>query len=180
MSASDLLGLNVSRLEALRERLPALGLKRAELFLFRRDELPAVRQALAEQGVRFSAHVPVPRPEQYPFPPTWTFLNYADAERRDLYFRIVKETVETAAELGAEYVVVHYPGPITPACEAIGRATLREIALASAERLAELSARTGVPLHIEGFGPSPFLTSEFILEVLTRYPHSGLLLRCRS
>ncbi|MCS6801177.1 MAG: sugar phosphate isomerase/epimerase family protein [Chloroflexota bacterium] len=171
MSVQDLLGLNVSRVEHIRERMPALGLKRAELFVFSREELPEVRRALEEQGARFSVHTPVPRPRDYPYPLTWTFLNYADAERRDLYFSLVQETVECAADLGAEYVVVHYPGPITKACEEIGLARLFEIANESADRLAELSARTGVPIHLEGFGPSPFLNSEFILRVLERHPN---------
>lgn len=171
MSAQDLLGLNVSHIDHIREKLPSLGLKRVELFRFGREELEAVRRALDDQGVRFSVHAPVPRPRNYPYPITWTFLNYADADRRNLYFSLVQETVECAAELGAEYVVVHYPGPITQACEEVGLARLFEIAHESADRLADLSARTGMPIHIEGFGPSPFLSSEFLLRVLERHPN---------
>jgi sugar phosphate isomerase/epimerase len=171
VSARDLLGLNVNRVEHIREKMPSLGLTRAELFIFGREELPEVRRALEEQQARFSVHAPVPRPRNYPYPPTWTFLNYADEDRRNAYFALVQETVECAADLGADYVVVHYPGPITKTCEEVGLARLFEIANASADRLAELSARTGVPIHIEGFGPSPFLTSEFILSVLDRHPN---------
>ncbi|MFN8532337.1 MAG: TIM barrel protein [Dehalococcoidia bacterium] len=171
MSARDLLGLNVNRVEHIRQKMPALGLHRAELFVFGREELPEVQRALDDQAASFSIHAPVPRPVDYPYPPTWTFLNYADEGRRNVYFNLVQETVECAAEIGAEYVVVHFPGPITQACEEIGLGRLLDVANQSADRLAELSARAGVPIHIEGFGPSPFLTSEFILGVLDRHPN---------
>ncbi len=46
MSARDLLGLNVNRVEHIRQKMPVLGLHRAELFVFGREELPEVQRAI--------------------------------------------------------------------------------------------------------------------------------------
>lgn len=170
MTDRNLLGLNVNRIEHLTEKLPSLGLKRAELFIFSRSELPEVKRQIEKQELTVSIHAPVPRPTWYPYPPTWTFLNYLDPEKRNLYVRLVDETVEAAKDLGAKYVVAHFPGPLAEEDAGADIKKLSEIAFDSAARLADISDRYDVDIQIEGFGPSPFLNIEFVAEVLTRHP----------
>jgi len=83
---------------------------------------------------------------------------------------MIQETMEMAEDFGAEYVVVHYPAPSSTDVSGTNYAQLREIAWRSAHLLAELSQKHGVPIHIEGFGPSPFLKVDFLAEVTTNFP----------
>ena len=45
-----------------------------------------------------------------------------------------------------------------------------DVARDSCERLAELALRFDMPLHLEAFGPSPFLNARFLVSVLQDYP----------
>jgi sugar phosphate isomerase/epimerase len=67
-------------------------------------------------------------------------------------------------------VVVHFPSPPSTGVKDKSYAELKEIALESGHRLALLSEEYEVPIHIEGFGPSPFLSLEFIAEVISLFP----------
>ena len=83
--------------------------------------------------------------------------------------RMILGTMEQAEDFGAEYIVVHFP---TPASGAAGEshAKLESIARRSCDWLAELSEKRRMPIHIEGVGASPFLTVEFLGQVLKEYP----------
>jgi sugar phosphate isomerase/epimerase len=83
---------------------------------------------------------------------------------------MVEETMAMAEEFGAEYVVVHFPAPSLTSTSGFSSTELREIAWQSALRLAEMSERYGIPIHIEGFGPSPFLDLDFLIEVSQHLP----------
>ena len=84
--------------------------------------------------------------------------------------RMVEETMAMAKEFGAEYVVVHFPVPSLTPTSGFDNAELRKIAWQSALSLAEMSQRYGIPIHIEGFGPSPFLELGFLMEISQCFP----------
>ncbi|MBI4216494.1 MAG: sugar phosphate isomerase/epimerase [Chloroflexi bacterium] len=164
------LGYHCQRLAVLETAVIANGLRRAELYNLQAEELPEIRRAIATHNLAVSVHTPLVHPEWYPSPPTLAYLCDPDEELRELNLRLIAQTLEQALELGADYVVAHYPSPGTPQSTGRSLPELRDIAWASLARLAELSERHQMPLHIEGFGPSPFLTPEFLREALAAYP----------
>jgi sugar phosphate isomerase/epimerase len=82
--------------------------------------------------------------------------------------KMIYLTVEHAEELGAEYVVVHMPSPASDDSSE-SEAKLRDVAWRSCERLAELSFKRKVPIHIEGVGASPLINVEFLCPVLKEF-----------
>ena len=93
-----------------------------------------------------------------------------EEEDRQLSLRMIAETMELARDFGAEYVVVHFPVPLSATSGDVSYEKQREIAWQSASDLCELSDKSGIAIHLEGFGPSPFLNVEFLSEVITRFP----------
>lgn len=165
------LGYHCLRLGHFEERVVANGLRRAELFQFPLDQLPRLKEMFRRHNLAVSIHTPLVRPLWYPVAPTWSFLCYLDGERRELTLRMVDLTLEAAAELEAEYVVVHFPAPCGEGDREHGAKELEEVAWDSARRLAEMSEEHGVDIHFEGFGPSPFLGPSFIIAVARAYPN---------
>ena len=149
------------------------GLKRGEFYNFVPQSLPDLRKEIRRHNLASSVHAPLTRIPWYPTPPTLSFLCDIDPEKRQLSLRMVQETMELAEDFGADYVVVHYPVPPSREVSGVGNDELIEICWQSACSLSELSLRHGVPIHIEGFGPSPFLTTDFIVEVTSKL--EGLL-----
>ncbi len=84
--------------------------------------------------------------------------------------------MKTAEAFGAEYVVVHFPVTPTTGVNGLGYAQLKAIAWDSAQHLADYSQRHRVPIHMEGFGPSPFLTVDFLNRSGAQFPLPALLL----
>jgi sugar phosphate isomerase/epimerase len=164
------LGYHCNRLNHPEDRVLANGLKRGEFYNFPPDDLPALKRSILLHNIAMSIHSPLVKPQWYPDPPTWTFLCDVDEDNRQLTLRMVEGTMELAEEFGAEYVVVHFPAPSTVDTTGFSPAKLREIALDSCERLAELSQKHNIPIHVEGFGPSPFLDPTFLIEVITQFP----------
>ena len=76
-----------------------------------------------------------------------------------------------AADFGAEYVVVHFPTPDSTNHGGVGYEKLRQIAWQSASCLAEMGQEHELAVHMEGFGPSPFLNLDFLLEVNATFPN---------
>lgn len=162
------LGFHCQRISHIETGILGNDLHRGEFYNFRVEDLPALRKAIDSHRLEASIHTPLVAPDWYPRPPTWTFLCDVDRDRRELTLRLVRETLEIAAEYRAQYVVAHFPCPNTDATGE-SRSRLESIAWGSAERLAELSLKHNMPVHIEGFGPSPFLAAEFLSQVLTRF-----------
>ena len=80
-----------------------------ETFDFAPTDLPALRRRLqAYDG--FSVHAPLPTPPGYPGRATTSFLLDADPARRQASLDALEETIRTASEWGAQYVVVHFGG----------------------------------------------------------------------
>ena len=84
-------------------------------------------------------------------------------------FQLVEETMKTAEVFGAEYVVVHFPVTPTTGVNGLSLAQQKAIDWDSAQHQAEFSERHRIPIHLEGFGPSPFLTVDFLNEVAGRF-----------
>ena len=163
------LGYHCNRLRHIEQRLVPYDLKRGEFFHFPEEELPGLQAAIRENEYLVSIHAPLLRPEWYPDPPTWAFLCDEDMDKRQLNLKMIEATLEMAPDYGAEYVVVHFPAPMSKPAPWLSYERQQDIALESADRLAELSVRYKIPLHIEGFGPSPFLNVEFLGQVMREF-----------
>ena len=164
------LGFHCHRLRQLEERIVGNELARGEFYHFPADELPSLKREISAHHLAASIHCPLVKPPWYPEPPTWAFLCDVDREKRELNLRMVKETLEMAGDIGAEHVVVHFPSPSSTDASGKSESELHDIAMDSGHRLAALSEEHEMPIHIEGFGPSPLLSADFIAEVLTEFP----------
>ncbi len=164
------LGFHCNAIGHIQTRLLSNGLKRGEFYNFPAQDLTELRRLISRHELSFSVHTPLARTPWYPDPPTWSFLCDAEEEKRNLNFRLVEETLQTAQDWGAEYVVVHFPSP--PTTNSVDAANLQRVADQSAGNLARLGAQYGLPIHVEGFGPSPLLSAGFLKDVFAR--HTGL------
>jgi sugar phosphate isomerase/epimerase len=167
------IGFHCHGLDHLEKVILSNGLRRGEFYNFLPQSLPELRREIEQHSLAVSVHAPLLRTPWYPDPPTWSFLCDIDAAKRQLSLKMIQETMELAQDFGAEYVVVHFPSPPSTDVSGIDLAQLREIAWQGALCLAELSRKYSLPIHIEGFGPSPFLRVDFLLEVISNFP--GLL-----
>jgi sugar phosphate isomerase/epimerase len=146
------------------------GLLRGEFYNFSPDALSALMREIERHNLASSVHAPLVKSPWYPSPPTLSYLCDVDEGRRRLSRRMVRETMETAAGFGAEYVVVHFPTPPLARVDGVSYQELKSIAWDSAVFLAKLAQKHRVQVHCEGFGPSPFLTPDFVNEVTGRLP----------
>jgi sugar phosphate isomerase/epimerase len=161
------LGFHCKALSHIQDRLIANGLQRGEFYNMPPGDIDDLQRLVKQQGVAASVHTPLVQSPWYPDPPTLAFLCDPDPVKRDLNFRLVEETLQLA-QGWAEYVVVHFPSP--PVSETNGAKEVRNIAEKSALKLAQLSREYDVPIHIEGFGPSPLLSLDFLRQVLAQCP----------
>ena len=166
------LSIHCNRPEHLIERLIKLGFSRGEFYNFLPEQLPVLKQFILDEGIIPSVHCPLRKAPWYPHPVTWSYLSTdVHYEERELSFRLVEESLRDSQDIGATYMVVHYPTPASPEAHRISPEEQYEIAWSSARRLHELAGAYGVPIHIEGFGPSPFLTADFLRRVVSAYPN---------
>jgi sugar phosphate isomerase/epimerase len=145
------------------------GLKRGEFYNLPPDDLARLRKLIDRHKLAWSIHAPLIQLDWYPRPPTWSFLCDEDRDNRELTMKMVNLTINHAEEFGAEYVVVHFPSPASHAPTENPDEKIRAIAWKSCDRLAELSVKRGVLLHIEGVGASPLINAEFLTSVLEQY-----------
>lgn len=163
------LGFHCHGLRHIREGVLGNDLSRGEFYNFPPQEMPALRAELLSLGIARSIHAPLLKPDWYPDPPTWSFLCDVDGDSRDRTFRMIIETLGQAGDIGAEHVVVHFPIPSTDG-EGESDSRLEDIAWRSCDRLAELTVKWKIPIHIEGLGNSPYLDDGFLITALRRYP----------
>jgi len=163
------LGFHCHGLDRLEELIVSSGLRRGEFYNFPQHDLPELKREIEKHNLVVSIHAPLGRLSWYPNPPTWSYLCDIDEEQRQLSLKMVSETMSLAKDFGAEYVVVHFPSPYSNEVDEVGYDRLRNIAWESAHRLEEVSIKYGVPIYIEGFGPSPFLSVDFLTEVITQF-----------
>ena len=162
------LGFHCHQVDVLEELILGNGLKRGEFYSLPADDLPKLRRLIEHHNLDWSIHAPLIQLDWYPQPPTWSFLCDVDKDNRELTMKMIILTMEQAEEYGAEYVVVHFPSPTSDASDE-SEAKLEGIAWRSCERLAELSFKSGIPIHIEGVGQSPLIKAEFLTAVLKEY-----------
>jgi len=164
------LGFHCHDLGQLEMVITSNGLQRGEFYHFSPHSLPELKKEVGRRNLAASIHAPLVKVPWYPSPPTISFLCDIDAEKRRLSLKMVQQTMEMAEDFGADYVVVHFPAPSSTDGSSLGYTRQREIAWQSALDLAEISEKHGLPIHMEGFGPSPFLNLDFLLEVSRNFP----------
>lgn len=142
---------------------------RGEFYNFPRDQFVKLKKELLDKGLERSIHSPLIKPDWYPDPPTWSFLCDIDADSRNRTFRMIAETLAHAEEIGADYVIVHFPIPCTDD-SGESEEKMESIAWKSCDQLAEMSVKRGISIHIEGMGNSPYLNNGFLFEALEQYP----------
>src|SRR4030042_851517 len=165
----DNLGFHCNGLDHLEKVIVSNGLQRGEFYNFSPEILPELKREIERHNLAASVHAPLTSLSWYPKPPTLSFLCDIDEDKRQLSLRMVQETMKLAEDFGAEYVVVHFPSPSIN-INGTSYTQLREIVWKVALRLDEFSQKHGVPIHIEGFGPSLFLCVDFLKEVVTQFP----------
>ena len=164
------LGFHCHELDHFEKVILSNGLQRGEFYNFFPENMADLTRRIERHNLAASIHAPLVRIPWYPSPPTLSFLCDVDEEKRHLSLAMVEETMRTAEGFGSEYVVVHFPVTPTTGVNGLGYAQLKAIAWDSAYHLAEYSQRHRVPIHMEGFGPSPFLTVDFLNEVARNFP----------
>lgn len=162
------LGFHCQRLSHLQEGVLGNGLGRGEFYNFPPSDLATLKREILSHDLVVSIHAPLVRTEWYPDPPTWSFLCDMDKENRELTLKMIRAALEEAPDFGAEYVVVHFPVPTT---DSAGSGELEGVAWRSCDRLAEMGEKYHLPIHIEGVGPSPFLSIDFLSRALDQYPN---------
>lgn len=172
------LGIHCNRIGHFEERILDNGLNWGEFFHLPREHYDMLRAKVNGNGTAISIHLPLLETPWYPPPVTWSLLNDLRPERRELTFRMVEETLGLAVDLNARYLVVHFPTPTAREDGDVAYEVVLDIARRSAERLAKLSEAHGIPLMLEGFGPSPLLSPAFLIEVVTTYPSLWYCLDC--
>jgi sugar phosphate isomerase/epimerase len=163
------LGFHCNRLDLLDDMIIGNGLKRGEFYNLPSDDLARLGKLIDRYKLAWSIHAPLIQLDWYPKPPTWSFLCDEDGDNRELTMKMINLTINHAAEFGAEYVVVHFPSPASHTPVENLEEKIKAIAWKSCERLAELSVKRRVILHIEGVGASPLINAEFLTLVLKEY-----------
>jgi len=162
------LGFHCHNLDLFDEMIVGKGLRRGEFYNLTAGELPRLKRLIRRHKLEWSIHAPLIQLDWYPKPPTWSFLCDMDADKRELTMKMITLTMEQADEFGAEYVVVHFPSP-TSAESDEGGSKVKAIAWKSCDRLAGLSVKRSIPIHVEGVGASPLINAEFLKSVLKEY-----------
>jgi sugar phosphate isomerase/epimerase len=168
MPESDI-GYHCNRLSYFHKAITQNGLSRGEFYNFPAEDVATLKKQLLSQNLARSIHSPLVKPDWYPDPPTWSFLCDVDKDSRNRTFKMITLTLDYAEEIGADYIVVHFPICSTDAAGE-SQEKLLSIAWESCERLAELAVKRGIPIHIEGLGNSPYLNDGFLIEALSKYP----------
>jgi len=168
---SSPLGFRCETPDQIRERVLANGLSHVELNTINAADLPEIKQLVADHGLTVGVHSPLIMPDWYPFPPTASFLlGDAGQELKALTLRFMAQTLADSRDLQPMYVVAHFPKP-APTDNVQPKWILQmEMAWDSAARLAELAEKYQIRINIEGFGKRPFLSADFLTEILTAFP----------
>lgn len=162
------LGFHCHDLDLFDEMIIGNGLQRGEFYNLPASELPRLKLLIAEHNLKWSIHAPLLQLDWYPQPPTWSFLCDSDGDKRELTMKMVRLSLEHADDLGAEYVVVHFPSPASEEHEE-DKNKLKSIAWKSCDGLAELSLKRKIPIHVEGVGETPLVNVEFLRPLLRDY-----------
>lgn len=142
-----------------------------EFYNYPASALPSIQRFCCSNGVRPALHTPVPFDGPEPltrFAPTGP--NVADAR---LALRLAIRTVECAAALNAQHVVVHFPSPYPP----YPKSSFDEACAAFLEPLQDSARREGVLVLLENLTPHPLLNMPIhYQEIVDSYPDLGFCL----
>jgi sugar phosphate isomerase/epimerase len=164
------LGFHCHGLVDFEEAILSNRLQHGEFYNLPEEDLLPIKEKVAKHGLEVSVHCPLVRLSWYPKPPTWAFLCDVDEAKRELNFRMITDTLEKARGLPADHIVAHFPSPSTTDASGFSATEMEEIAWRSASRLAELSEKYKVSIHVEGFGPTPLLSVPFLQKVFAGFP----------
>lgn len=131
-------------------RLLHRGIRRVEVFDYAQNDLGGLRSTLADlaaDGYRsLSLHAPMPRPGHFPYSGIACFFLNEEAEKREISFRMIQQTLALAREWKAEYVVTHLTyGP----ADSKDPRTAQRLAHEACGKLAVLSRSYAIPIYIE-------------------------------
>ncbi len=163
------LGFHCHGLDQIQKSILDNGLNRGEFFNFPAWEMAGLKKELINRDLARSIHAPLLKPDWYPDPPTWSFLCDVASDSRNRTFKMISETLAHAKDIGAEYVIVHFPTPSTDG-NGESESKLESIARKSCDHLAELSVKWNITIHIEGLGNSPYLNNGFLVQSMSQYP----------
>jgi len=133
-----------------------------------------VKQYIANLPLKVGLHCPIPFDG-------WVShfeITGPDAARQEQAFDLVRRTLDSAAEIGAAYVNVHFPTVL--ACH--GDSALRpelasSLAMRAASRLSQLSERYGIQILLENVGPNPYFSlSHDFVRVFEAFPNLKMCL----
>jgi len=154
------------------------GLGHIELCDFANEDLGGLEATLAQlssEGYRtFSFRAPMPRPGFFPWHGETCFLLSPDRANRELYARLLQETLEQAREWGARYAVT----PLTHAPTDTEDPELAvDLARGATKRLALFSRDFGVPVDVayNAYTPSFNRAGQFA-EFIGAHPELGISL----
>jgi len=165
----DKLGFHCQKLEHIDEGILSNQLTRGEFYNFPQDEIPKLKEEITEHNISMSIHAPLVKPDWYPYPPTWTFLCDVDKEKKGLGLRMIELALQQASNYDTEYVVVHFPSKVDESNRA-GLDELRAITMDSCYLINKLSEQYEIEIHLEGFGPNPFLNAGFLKGLFGQFP----------
>lgn len=161
-------------------KIEELGLYRAEYAVISRKYRPMLHEFIETSKIPFSAHCPMVVPEDYPENPLLGAVVDFDEKRRVAALNMMIESMEEAAELGAEYAVAHLQRP-----EIFGGANpsgateqdALDIAKKGCETLAEKAEELNLPLYLENMmDNSVFNSPQSYYELFEEFPELGLCL----
>jgi sugar phosphate isomerase/epimerase len=165
----DKLGFHCQKLEHIEEGILSNQLIRGEFHNFSEDEVSRLKKEINRHNIAMSIHAPLVKPDWYPYPPTWTFLCNVDKERKELGLRMIELSLQQANDYDTEYVVVHFPSKIDDSYGA-SLDELRAITKDTSYLISKLSEKYQIEIHIEGFGPNPFLNVDFLKGLFGQFP----------
>lgn len=163
------LGFHCQRMSDFKGAILDTGLKRGEFYNIPAEEIPLLNKEISRHNIALSIHAPLVKPDWYPGYPSQTYLCDADSEKRSLSLRLIELSLKQATDYDTDYVVVHLPHPLDDP-DGVEYAELKEIALDSAYHLSKWSDKYKQEIHIEGYGPNPLLSVEFLKEVFAQFP----------
>ncbi len=162
------------------KRLLEYNLERAELIIFNASEKKELMRFMEDAPVTVSGHCPIFIPEHYHENPLLASLLDFDRERRFAGLELMKQAARDAAELGAEYVVVHTQRPEHFGGANPDEATRDEaldILMRSCDILMDYYYEFGVPFYLENqMDNAVFNRAQDYIKLLEKFPDFGFCL----
>ncbi len=125
-----------------------VGLKDWQIFLCPENRYTDIARRVRELGVGLSVHHPYVSPRNGLGRRASSLFLHADRSTREFAFDWLEDSVRRAAETGARFVVTH----LADAADAIPLNQARSLAMAAAARMASMSDRHDVEVHVEFLG----------------------------